>query len=271
MDHYQIYIISDSIGDTAENVANAALRQFPDLEFQLNRYTRVEDDKNLAEILNEANGKERPIIFHSFAKRELSEQVRNFCLANDLKDVDVLTAGVDAIARSTRHAPVPVSGALRRLDASYFSRIESIEFAVRYDDGKDPRGLKLADVGIIGVSRTSKTPLCMYLANKSIKATNIPLVPELPVPRELFEVPNTKIIGLTNSPEKLIEIRKERMRSMGLSPTSSYTNYARVFEEIEYASEIMHKIGCPVFDVTNRAIEETADLVIRHLRKMHII
>ena len=158
-----------------------------------------------------------------------------------------------------------------KYDSGYFSRVEAIEFAVRYDDGKDPRGLRTADVGIIGVSRTSKTPLCMYLANKSIRATNIPLVPELPVPKVIFEVPSSKIIGLTNSPEKLIRIRKERMKSMGLNADTSYTNLARIFEEIEFANEVMKKIGCPIIDVSDKAIEETADLVIRHLKKINQI
>ena len=111
----------------------------------------------------------------------------------------------------------------------------------------------------------------MYLANKSIRATNIPLVPELPVPKVIFEVPSSKIIGLTNSPEKLIRIRKERMKSMGLNADTSYTNLARIFEEIEFANEVMKKIGCPIIDVSDKAIEETVDLVIRHLKKINQI
>ena len=123
--------------------------------------------------------------------------------------------GVEAIARP-QSILGPGGRALRKLDAQYFSRVEAMEFAVRYDDGKDPRGLRIADVGIIGVSRTSKTPLCMYLANKSIRAANVPLVPELPVPKVLYEVPSIKIVGLTNSPEKLDSNSKRSVKEHGL-------------------------------------------------------
>lgn len=271
MEHYQIYIISDSIGDTAENVANASLRQFPNMDFQFNRHTRVTNKEHLEKILTEAKQYVSPLFFHSFASKELTDCITQFCLFHQYSAVDVLTPGVEAIAATTKQVPIPITGALRKLDAGYFSRVEAIEFAVRYDDGKDPRGLRTADVGIIGVSRTSKTPLCMYLANKSIRATNIPLVPELPIPKVIFEVPSSKIIGLTNSPEKLIRIRKERMKSMGLNADTSYTNLARIFEEIEFANEVMKKIGCPIIDVSDKAIEETADLVIRHLKKINQI
>ena len=122
---------------------------------------------------------------------------------------------------------------------------------------------------IIGVSRTSKTPLSMYLANKHYKVCNIPLVPESPVPKELFEIEPKRVIGLTNSPDKLNKIRKERLKSMGLPTESTYSDLGRILDELDYAEKIMKKIGCPIINVSDRAIEETAEVIIRHLKKMN--
>ena len=183
--------------------------------------------------------------------------------------VDILTPAIIAIERVSNLEPITKPGALRNLDDQYFKRVDAIDFAVRYDDGKDPRGVLSADVTILGVSRTSKTPLSMYLANKNFRVANIPLVPETPVPKEIFEVPSKKIIGLTNSPVKLNSIRKSRLQSLGLPSNSSYTNLDRILLELEYANSIMKKIGCPIIDVSDRAIEETAEIIIRHLRKIN--
>ena len=149
----------------------------------------------------------------------------------------------------------------------YFSRVDAIEFAVKCDDGQDPRGLFQADVVLVGISRTSKTPLSMYLANRNIKVANIPLVMEVPPPKELFEIPAKKIIGLTNSPEKLNEIREERLKYLGLSTSSNYASMERIFDELDYSEQIMKKIGCPVINVANKAIEETSAFILSLLKK----
>ena len=141
-------------------------------------------------------------------------------------------------------------------------RVEAIEFAVKYDDGKDPRGILKSDIVLLGISRTSKTPLSMYLANKNIKVANVPLVPEIPIPKEVFEIDPKKIIGLTNTPEKLNSIRQERLKALGLSSNASYANLERILQELDYSEKIMKKAGCPVIDVSNKAIEETAGIIL---------
>ena len=185
--------------------------------------------------------------------------------------MDLLTPVVDSIASVTGETPLEETGMLRKLNDRYFKRVESVEFAVKYDDGKDPRGVLKADLVIIGVSRTSKTPLSMYLANKNIKVANIPLVPEAKVPQELFQIPSKKIVGLTNTPEKLNEIRTERLRALGLSTANSgenkYANMERILEEIDFAESLMKKIGCPIINVSNKAIEETAEKIITYLKR----
>jgi len=149
-----------------------------------------------------------------------------------------------------------------RLDEEYFRKIEAVEFAVKYDDGRDPKGIKRADIVLIGVSRTSKTPLSQYLALKRYKVANVPLVPESIPPEELFDIPKEKCFGLLISPEKLIDIRMERLRSLGLKPEAAYAQMDRINRELEYARNLYERIGCQVIDVTNKAVEETANLIL---------
>ncbi|HEO7012662.1 TPA: kinase/pyrophosphorylase, partial [Streptococcus agalactiae] len=155
---------------------------------------------------------------------------------------------------------------LRRLDNDYFKRVESIEFAVKYDDGRDPRGILQADLVIIGISRTSKTPLSMFLADKNIKVINIPLVPEVPVPKELRMIDSRRIIGLTNSVDHLNQVRKVRLKSLGLSSTANYASLERILEETRYAEEVMKNLGCPIINVSDKAIEETATIILEILK-----
>ena len=143
----------------------------------------------------------------------------------------------------------------------------AVEFAIKYDDGKNPWGLAKADLVIIGVSRTSKTPLSMYLANKQLKVANVPLVPEIPPPEELFKVPSSRIIGLLIDPYKLNEIRCARLKAMGLTDGANYADIHRIQEELEYARAIMQQLHCMIINVSNRAIEETASLILEYLRK----
>ena len=158
------------------------------------------------------------------------------------------------------------------MDDKYFGRIEAIEFAVKYDDGKDQHMLHEADLVLIGISRTSKTPLSIYIANKMyLKVLNIPLVPEVEPPKELFEIPKKKIIGLTNSIEMLNKIRTERVRCIGLRNGSNYSSLSRIIEELNYAEKIMKKLGCPIIDVSQKAIEETAQVILEIMKEQELL
>jgi regulator of PEP synthase PpsR (kinase-PPPase family) len=164
-------------------------------------------------------------------------------------------------------APRREAGLIRRLDENYFKKVEAVEFAVKYDDGKDARGVKKADICLVGISRTSKTPLSMYLAHKNYKVANVPLVPEVSAPNEIFEKDIRRVIGLVADPVKLNEIRKIRLKALGLSDNANYANVDRINKELEYSKEIMKKLGCVVIDVSNSAIEETASIIIDHMKK----
>ena len=271
MKQLSIFILSDSLGNTAEHVAGAAIAQFQSDAFTVKKFPYIKEDTPFDYIFSEILRAPDKIILHTIVKKELVQKISQFAAENNIRCLDLLTPVLDSIESVIGEAPLQETGMLRKLNDRYFKRVESVEFAVKYDDGKDPRGVLKADLVIIGVSRTSKTPLSMYLANKNIKVANIPLVPEAKVPPELFQIPSKKIVGLTNSPEKLNEIRTERLRALGLSTANAgenkYANMDRILEEIEFAESLMKKIGCPIINVSNKAIEETAEKIITYLKR----
>lgn len=268
MEKLKIYVGSDSLGETGEIVIRAAISQFETDDYQILRYPHIKSIEDLKLVLEKMTHDENPIFIYTLVKKELIDYIKQYEEKTSIKTLDLLSSVIDALSEGLNMSPSYESGAIRRLDEEYFSRIEAIEFAVKYDDGKDPRGFKEADLVLLGVSRTSKTPLSMYLANKNIKVANLPLVMGMEPAREIFEIPRNKIIGLTNSPENLNQIREERLKSLGLPSTSSYASLEKILEELEYADEIMKKIGCPIIDVSNKAIEETSEIIVSLLRRM---
>ena len=263
-----VYVLSDSLGNTGEKVAKACLAQFDYPDYEIKKYPHINIDI-LNNVLEDCK-RENSIIIYSAVTKELSDKIKDFSKENNIAAFDIIGGIIDEISDRLKIEPIREAGIIRKMDVEYFRRVEAIEFAVKYDDGKDPRGLKKADVVLIGISRTSKTPLSMYLANRNIKVVNIPLVPEVEPPRELKEINSGRIIGLINSPEKLNRIREERLQALGLGKGASYSSMARILEELDYAEKIMKKIGCPMIDVSNKAIEETADIIINILKKQGI-
>ena len=257
-----IYLVSDSIGETAEVLAKAAISQFDTNELELKRFHRVDSEEKIDKIVKDA-AENNAVIFYTLATVELNIRMLMETTYAGVTAVDILSPGIRAISARFGLKPLNEVGNLRKLDENYFQRVAAVEFAVRYDDGKDPQGFKDADLVILGVSRTSKTPVSMYLANKNIKVANLPLVPEVPIPKVIFELPRKKIIGLTIRPQNLNNIRTERLKVMGASYCG--TNYAepnRLLEELDYAKSIYRRIGCRVLDVTNKAVEETAGNIL---------
>ena len=262
MEYYYIYVVSDSIGETAEVVVKAVLSQFDRELLKLKRFHRVDNEEKISQIVDEAAA-DNAVIFYTLATPTLKTQMLAEVQKRGVVAVDVLSPGVDAVSSHFHLTSMNEAGNLRKLDETYFHRVAAVEFAVQYDDGKDPSGFKEADLIILGVSRTSKTPVSMYLANKNLKVANLPLVPEVPVPKIIFDLPPRKIIGLTIRPQNLNEIRTERLKIMGAAACG--TNYAdpnRLMEELDYAKKIYRRIGCRVLDVTNKAIEETAGNIL---------
>lgn len=261
-----VYILSDSVGETAELVAKAAASQYNGANVDIRRIPYVSDEDTVREAIDEAKSS-NGIIVYTVIMNDLRKFIGQYAQAAGVPHVDIMGPTMNAFAQIMPGAPKMEPGLVRKLDAQYFRRVEAIEFAVKYDDGKDPRGLSLADLVLVGVSRTSKTPLSMFLAHKQIKVANVPLVPEVQPPEELFDVDKNKVVGLTISPNQLFEIRKERLLALGLRHQSSYASLDRILTELEYSEGIMKRLGCPIFDVTNKAVEETAGKLLDLIRR----
>ena len=260
-----IYAVSDSIGETAEQVAQAAASQFDD-EVEVRRVPYIKTLEDVEELIKEIREIKNVMVVSTIITVNVREYLTEKGVENNIWVVNVLGPIINVSSSILNKQPQYNPGAMWKTDETYFKRIEAMEFAMQYDDSKDYRGLKNADVVLIGLSRTSKTPLCMYLANKGIKAINIPLVPEVEVPKELFEIDKHKIFGLTINPLQLIEIRKRRLDKFHRIPSNiEYAGDARILEEFDFSDKIIRKLGCKTIDVTQRAIEDTALIIIKAL------
>lgn len=264
-DPYVIYILSDSVGETAEHLAKAIAEQFKPVSYETRKFPYVDSAETVDEIVAEASAHNSLLIFTTVLE-PVRDAIISRCAGYGVPCFDVMSPLLSFFEEVVQEKPRREAGIIHRLDENYFKRVEAVEFAVKYDDGKDPRGVKKADVVIIGVSRTSKTPLSMYLAHKNVKVANIPLVPEVPVPEELYEISSKKIIGLTTNPIKLNEIRQERLKALGLSDTANYASLERILQELDYADAIMKRVGCPVIDVASKAVEETANIILEIMK-----
>lgn len=248
-------------------VARATVSQFEPGSYDIIRLPYITSVEQIEEVLREATAKKGCVICHTFVSENLRQSLAELAKKSGVPTIDIMGPMINAVVSASGLVPKLQPGLMHQLDQEYFKRVEAIEFAVKYDDGKNPWGLLKADMVLIGVSRTSKTPLSMYLAHKKIKVANVPLVPEVPPPPELFKVPPHKIVGMIIDPFKLNEIRSERLKVMGLSSDASYANLERIMEELEYAKAIMRKTRCVIIDVSNKAIEETANRVLEIYQK----
>lgn len=261
-----VYIVSDSVGETAEFVVKAVATQFNGGQIEIRRNSYVEDEEDIEDVITLAK-RSYSIIAYTLVVQKLKDYLDKRAMEEGIYAVDLLNPLMNAFSKKFHRIPNQKPGLMRKLDEDYFRRIEAIEFAVKYDDGRDPRGILKADIVLIGVSRTSKTPLSMYLAHNRYKVANVPLVPEAPPSEELFKIPRGNCVGLVISPEKLNSIRKERLRALGLHSGVHYASFERILEELEFAEKIMKRVGCPVIDVSNKAVEETANLILDILKK----
>lgn len=262
-----LYICSDSVGETAEAVAMATLRQFHGGNARIKRFSQIRHEDEIRRMMEEAAAA-GGFVGYTLVQPELREMIKAESIRLEVRVVDILGPMMQAYMDTYGDAPRWKPGLLHELDEEYFRRVEAMEFAVKYDDGKDASGLLQADVVLVGVSRTSKTPLSIFLAHKGIKTANLPVVPEVKPPAELFQVRQGRIFGLTMDAEHMQHIRTERLKAVGLPGGSRYAASERVAEELEFADALMAELGCRVIDVTNRAIEETAGLIMEAIGRM---
>jgi hypothetical protein len=259
-------VVSDSIGETAELVTRAAASQFDGGRFQIRRFPHVADAEAVLDIVRAARNRPAVIVF-TLVQPHLRDVLREATQTLGIPAIDIMGPVMEGISRMTGLAPRFEPGLARRLDEEYFRRIEAVEFAVKHDDGKNPRGLVDADCVLLGISRVSKTPVCMYLAHRNIRAANVPLIPEVEPPAELRSLPSWRLVGLTADPQYILDIRKQRLKVIGLQPGAEYAELDRVVTELAYADRVFRKLGCSVIDITRMAVEETASRILELLRK----
>lgn len=262
-----IYIVSDSIGETAQRMIHATLTQFPDLtQIEIKKFPYIKDENEFLNVLELAHEK-NAIVVTTLVSESFNALGHQYAQEHQISYIDYMSELITMIEQHTQFTPLMESGALRKMNTEYFKRIEAIEYSVKYDDGKHFTDIGEADALIVGVSRTSKTPLSMYLANKGYKIANIPLVPEVTIPESVFQHKGLKVFGLTASPNYIANIRKNRAEALGISKTSTYNSLDRIKKELSYAEEIFNKLNATVINTEYKSIEESAFYIEKFLQQ----
>lgn len=253
-------LISDAAGRLNQNYLNSAIAQFPTIHFAIDLYPFTQHTEQLSPLLTKAKEKHATVI-GSFVKPELDDYARTFCKKNHIRYLSLMGPIVAAIEEESGVPALEKPGSKEPLNDHYYNRIRALEFSVANDDGRHPNQFKEADIVLLGISRTSKTPLSIYLAFQGFKVANLPLVPESTLPEEIYQIDKRKIIGLTNDVNVLNKFRKERLRAYGIEFDGKYNNDDRIEKELTYANKVYDELKCPVINVAERSIEETATLI----------
>ncbi len=257
------YAVSDSTGKTAKHLMESAIGQFPDHNVKIKSFSFVRSLSKIDEVIEKAKA-ENAIIAYTFVKTEMRKHLNEMAEKNNLEYIDMMEKPLEMIEKRFNEEPKEEFALKYKLDKEYFKRIEAMEFTLKFDDLNESKGIAEADIVLVGVSRTSKTPLSVHLSYLGYKTANVPLVPEVEVHPSVLEDNADKVVGLTIDPEMLNDIRIERLKEMGLGDDATYAAKERINEEFEYADSIMEKIGCPIIDVTDKTIEETAVEVLSY-------
>lgn len=261
MARFNLHLLSDSTGETLERVAKAALAQFDDSEVVKHFWPMVRTQQHLDRIIG--NIAENPgLVLFTVVNGETRKRLEELCTSLELPAIAVLDIVVDGLEALLGREAKGRPGRQHRLDEEYFARIDAIHYAFAHDDGVGWEGWEQADIVLAGVSRTSKTPTSIYLANRGYKAANVPIVIESPPPAALFGLRRPLVVGLTTAPERLIQVRRNRLLTLNQSPDTAYVDAERVANEVKFARRMFADNGWPVIDVTRRSIEETAAAVI---------
>jgi hypothetical protein len=261
MTRLHLHLLSDSTGETLENIAKAAIAQFENVEAIRHFWPMVRSEAHLERILHDIALNPGLVLF-TLANSALRRNLEYRCRAIGLPYVAPLDSATDAMSnilgQETRGRP----GRKHILDEAYFARIDAIQFTIAHDDGVGHDNWEEADIILVGVSRTSKTPTSIYLANRGYKTANIPLVPESPPPESLYRLKHPLVVGLTIAPDRLIQVRRNRLLSLNQAPETAYVHIDHVAEEISFARRMIADNGWPTIDMTRRSIEEAAAAII---------
>jgi regulator of PEP synthase PpsR (kinase-PPPase family) len=263
--YFHVHLVSDSTGETLNAMAKAVCARFDSVLPIEHSYPLVRSPRQLERVLKEIEAAPG-VVIHTIVDAVLRSGLEEGCRAMETPCIAALDPLVASLGRYLGAALSTRVGAQHALDTDYFNRIEALNYAIGHDDGQGGQNLESADVVLVGVSRTSKTPTCIYLAHRGVRAANVPLVPSAELPAKLFELKQPLIVGLVVSPDRLIQIRRNRLLSLNEGRESAYVELEAVREETIRARRLFEKHGWPVIDVTRRSVEETAAAVINLLR-----
>lgn len=265
-----LLILSDGTGDTARKVLGAALRQFEDAGLGLEVRPHVNDAASLAQAFSEASDRQA-LVITTLVQEDMRGLATSLALHHKVRHIDLLGPLLGELGAFLDRVPVEVPNLLHRTDERYYRRIDAIEFTVHADDGRDPNRLAEADVVLVGPSRSGKTPLSTFLAHRGLKVANQPLMIDVPVPDALFDVDPRRVVGLVLDGDHLRRIRRSRMAALQVRDSRRYDDPALVEAELDLTASLCRDNGWRLVDVTNRAIEETAAIVIQHLELAGIL
>jgi hypothetical protein len=259
--YFHIHLVSDSTGETLNAMARAVCARFDDVLPIEHIYSLVRSPRQLERVLREVEGSPG-VVLHTIVDKDLRAELERGCRELEMPCVAALDPMVAALARYLGASISTRVGAQHALDNDYFNRMDALSYAINHDDGQGTQDLESADVVLVGVSRTSKTPTSIYLAHRGIRAANVPLVPGSEPPAQLFNLKRAVVVGLTLSPDRLIQIRRNRLLNLKENRESDYIELDSVREEIVRARRLFERHGWPVIDVTRRSVEETAAAII---------
>lgn len=267
MKKIHLHLVSDATGDTLEQVSKAALAQFPDISTNKHYWPMIRTARHMERIIPELE--ENPgIVMFTLVNQDIEDVLVKACKAQKWPYISVLHSIIRELGRHLGEKAIARPGLQHEMNDEYFERIDAMQYTLMHDDGQLPEGLQEADIILIGVSRTSKTPTCIYLANKGLKVANIPIVPGCPLPKELDEMEGKFVVGLVNSVDRLMQIRRNRLLSLKQEKQTPYVDEEAIIEEVKQSRRLFSSRGWPVIDVTRRSIEETA-VAILNLKHKH--
>jgi len=261
---YQIYLISDSTGETLDRIFLALKAQFKNIEYKVHSYSFTRTENQILKILDDAKKNENSVILYTIVDNNLAKNLANVSNEKKIPCFGVLGNLILNFSKILNQKASHEPSGQHALNEEYYDRIEAIQFTMNHDDGNLTNDIEKSDIVLVGVSRTSKTPTSIYLANKGLKTSNIPLVNENSLPKKLRENPQiTCVVGLNTEPERLVDLRKNRMNSLKETENIKYTNIENIKKEILNAKKTFQKYRWPSIDVTRKSVEETAASIIK--------
>ena len=261
---YDIYLISDSTGETLERIFLAIKAQFKNFKYKTHFYSFTRTENQISKILEVSQGKNNVIVLYTIVDNKLARHLSNECSLKNIPCFGILGDLIISFSKLLDQKALNVPSRQHIMDDEYYKKIEAIQFTMNHDDGNSVDDIEKSDIILLGVSRTSKTPTSIYLANKGMKISNIPLVNENSVPDILKKNPQKKcVVGLTAEPNRLVDLRKNRMQSIKDNESTEYTNLDTVQKEMEDARKLFQKYKWPCIDVTRKSVEETAASILK--------